>query len=122
MKTSRRGFLGLLAGIAATPVLAPLSKLLPPTKTYIAGKDAVINATIGSYADYINISDIAFDSAIDPQVELLTTYYTKSVMRNLRANTPLQSALVFKPVPANTGNTIKFYNYDLEGYDRTRSV
>ncbi len=115
MKTSRRGFLGLLAGVAATPVLAPLSKLLPTTKTYIAGKDAVIKATIGSYADYTNISDLSFDSAIDPQVELLTTYYSKSIMWNLKANTPLQSALIFKPVPANTGNTIKFYKYNLEG-------
>ena len=115
MKTSRRGFLGLLAGVAATPVLAPLSKLLPPTKTYIAGKDAVINATIGSYADYTNISDLAFDSAIDPQVELLTTYYSQSLMWNLKANMNFGSAHVFKPIPANTGNTIKFYNYDLEG-------
>lgn len=115
MKTSRRGFLGLLAGVAATPVLAPLSKLFPPTKTYIAGKDAVINATIGSYADYTNISDLAFEPAINAEIEFLNTYYAQSLLWNLKANTPFQSALIFKPVPANTGNTIKFYNYDLEG-------
>lgn len=65
MNTTRRGFLGLLTGLVATPVLQPLMKLLPTaTSTYIQGKEAVI----GQYADYTNISDIIVDQAIDPAI------------------------------------------------------
>lgn len=36
MNTTRRGFFGMLAGLAATPLFAPLVKLVPRANTYLS--------------------------------------------------------------------------------------
>lgn len=67
---NRRKFLGMLAGVATLPVLAPLEALVPKKEvfynTYIQGNDAVISCTIGEYAEYISYSDLALVDCIDP--------------------------------------------------------
>ncbi len=57
----RRGFLRLLSGVAALPVVKPLMKFLP--------EPAVQQAVIGEYADYITFSDLTFQSAISYNVK-----------------------------------------------------
>lgn len=47
---SRRGFFGMLAGLASSPVLKPLAKFLPQDYTYFMFKDYVsyrITYTVG---------------------------------------------------------------------------
>jgi hypothetical protein len=105
---NRRNFFRLLTGVAATPVLAPLAKLLP------APTPETVRCVIGEYADYLTVSDIVIEKAIDPTVEALGTYYSKSFMATLRANTTFDSMEVFKPLPENTGKTIKFYSYGID--------
>lgn len=86
---SRRGFFKLLGGIAASPVLKPLAKLLPEPKTYstyIYGK----NAVIGQYADFIK-------------------FYDKAMLDNLKANTPFLAMSKQMPLPERTGNQIQFF-------------
>lgn len=44
--TSRRGFFGLMAGLAAAPVVAPLAKMFPEPvgyTTYLFGESALIS-------------------------------------------------------------------------------
>ena len=103
----RRGFLGLLAGLAGATALAPLVKLLPETPV-------TVTCVIGEYADYCSFSDFALDASIDPQVSsALTTYYNRALLANLTANMSIGSASEMRSIPPASGNTIKFYNYDL---------
>ena len=60
----RRTFLRGLFGVAAAAAVAPLAKFIPAPAP-IPAAAPVISATIGQYADYISISDLA----IDPYVE-----------------------------------------------------
>jgi hypothetical protein len=60
MNLSRRGFFGMLAGLAASPLVAKIDKILPPAP-----------APVASYADYLTTADLALDVSIDPILERL---------------------------------------------------
>lgn len=74
---NRRSFLrglGILAAVAPVAKLLP-SVAVPPSSlvttsyyTYLMGKDAVI----GQYADYVNFSDVALSTPIDPALAHVT--------------------------------------------------
>ena len=89
MSLSRRGFFGMLAGLAASPALAPLAKLFPEPILEYQYKTWGPNGV----------------------QDHLATYYTRSLMSNLRSNTPLMTLLSDKPLPTHTGKEIKFFTY-----------
>ena len=93
MSLSRRGFFGMLAGLAASPALAPLAKLSPEPILEYQYKTWGPNGV----------------------QDHLATYYTHSLMSNLlsnlRSNTPLMTLLSDKPLPTHTGKEIKFFTY-----------
>lgn len=74
---NRRGFLKALGCLAAVPVVAKLvpEVLVAPEPagytTYLVGADAIVNTSIGQYADYISFSDIAFGCGFSPEVKSL---------------------------------------------------
>ena len=62
----RRNFLRGLFGLAAAAAVAPLAKFVPSSigdATFT--KDLSVSATIGQYADYVNISDLAMDPYVE---------------------------------------------------------
>jgi len=102
LKMQRRNFLRGLLGLAAVPVLEPVAKLLPAPPEV-----KPIKAVIGEYADYTSFSDIS-----------LQVYYDKKFIQNLKAMTPF-TASFNNQLPFNSGNTISFYNYNLEANNDT---
>jgi hypothetical protein len=107
---NRRGFLGLLTGLTAATIAAPLAKLLPHEE-YVDVK----NIVVGQWADYCSVSDIAFEPCIPAQVQALDTYYSQALAWNLNANMSFGSSHIFKGLPENATKEqkIKFYSYPI---------
>ena len=95
---SRRGFFGMLAGLAAAPAAIPLAKVFEEEDT-------------GGFWSWLTRPIVH-----NPLADRLRVYYDKqftaNLIANLRANTPLMCRLT-RPTPAMSGKTIHFFPYDM---------
>jgi hypothetical protein len=84
---NRRSFLSLM-GFAATAAIVKPTYFFAPRD----GWGIKIYPVIGAWADYRNFSDIALQTAIDPDIRTatgLSLYYEQQFIANLKAATPL---------------------------------
>lgn len=91
---SRRGLFRLLGGLAASPVLKPLTGLFPVNGIH-SGK---LSPWFGGIWKQRSAA------------RSLEVYYSKNLINTLRAQTVLTEGET-RPLPINTGKTIQFFTY-----------
>lgn len=85
---NRRGFLKILGSVAGAIAAKPVLALMP--------KPAPIQPVIGSYADYISVSDFTLEST-------LTAYYSHSLAKHAAYN--LANLAICQPLPMPASKT-----------------